>query len=256
MPKRNWTREELILAFNLYFKIPFGQINDDTPEIISLAKILDRTPGAVALKLANFAHLDPSLKERNVVGLSHGSKLDVVVWNEFYDNLEELSFASEVLLAEKTGRKVEDVSGIYVLDLPKEGKEREATIRARVNQYFFRKTILASYNHRCCITGLNIQNLLIASHIVPWSKDEPNRMNPQNGLCLNAFHDRAFDTGLITITTDLKIRVSPTIKKASKDKIVSDWLIKYDGEEIQEPKRFLPDPKLLEYHNDVVFKHK
>ena len=92
MPKRNWTRGALILAFNLYFKIPFGQINDDTPEIISLAKILGRTPGAVALKLANFAHLDPSLKERNVVGLSHGSKLDVVVWDEFYGNLEGTQF--------------------------------------------------------------------------------------------------------------------------------------------------------------------
>ena len=121
------------------------------------------------MKLANFAHLDPSLQKRNVVGLSHGSKLDIVVWNEFYGNMEELSFESEVLLAEKTGRKVEEVSGIYVLDLPKQGIEREVVVKTRVNQNFFRKTVLAAYGLTCCITGLTVPALLNASHIVPWS---------------------------------------------------------------------------------------
>jgi putative restriction endonuclease len=134
------------------------------------------------------------------MGASHGSKLDAVIWEEFNDNLEKLSFESEVLLAEKIGKKVEETSGIYVLDLPKEGKEREALVKTRVNQSFFRKTILAAYNIRCCITGLSIPSLLTASHIVPWSEDEANRMNPKNGLCLNALHDRAFDKGWITVT--------------------------------------------------------
>ncbi len=254
MPINKWTREELILAFNLYFKIPFGKIDDRTPEIISLAKILGRTPSAVALKLANFAHLDPVLKKRGIVGASHGSKLDIIIWEEFNGNLENLSFESEVLLAEKTGKKVEEVSGIYVLDLPKEGKEREAMVKTRVNQSFFRKTVLAAYSIKCCITGLGVPSLLTASHIVPWSEDEVNRMNPRNGLCLNALHDRAFDKGWITVTPDFVVRASPKLQKMSNDKAVSELLLKYDGWQILKPKRFFPDTKFLEYHNDVVFK--
>ena len=254
MPINKWSREELILAFNLYFKIPFGKIDDRTPEIISLAKIIGRTPSAVALKLANFAHLDPLLKKRGIVGASHGSKQDAVIWEEFNGNLEKLSFESEVLLAEKIGKKVEEVSGIYVLDLPKEGKEREAVVKIRVNQSFFRKTVLAAYSIKCCITGLSIPSLLTASHIIPWSEDETNRMNPRNGLCLNALHDRAFDKGWITVTPDFVVRVSPKIKKMSSDTAVSDLLLKYDGLQILEPKRFFPEAKFLEYHNDIVFK--
>lgn len=254
MAVNKWTREELILAFNLYFKIPFGKIDDRTPEIISLSKIIGRTPSAVALKLANFAHLDPVLRKRGIVGASHGSKLDAVIWEEFNGNLENLSFESEALLAERTGRKIEEVSEIYVLDLPKEGKERDALVKARVNQSFFRKTVLAAYSLKCCITGLSIPSLLTASHIIPWSEDKANRMNPQNGLCLNALHDRAFDKGWITVTPDLLVRVSPRIQKMSDEKAVCDLLLKYDGAQIREPRRFFPDAKFLEYHNDVVFK--
>ena len=93
-----------------------------------------------------------------------------------------------------------------------------------------------------------------ASHIVPWSEDKSNRMNPRNGLCLNALHDRAFDKGLITVTPNFVVRVSPRIQKMSNDKAVSDLIMKYDGLQIQEPKRFFPDARFLEYHNDVVFK--
>lgn len=254
MAINKWTREELILAFNLYFKIPFGRIDKGNSEIISLAKILGRTPSAVVWKLSNFARLDPVLRQRGVVGASHGSKLDVIIWEEFYGNLEQLSFESEVLLAEKVGRKVEEVAEIYVFDLPERGLERESLVKTRVNQSFFRKAVLAAYNEKCCITGLSISSLLTASHIIPWSIDEVNRMNPQNGLCLNALHDRAFDNGLITVMPDHKVRVSPQIKKISHDPIVSDLLLKYDGVSIQEPKRFFPDARFLEYHNEVIFR--
>ena len=195
MPTNKWTREELIIAFNLYCKIPFGKIHIHNPEIISLAKILDRTPSALSWKLANFARLDPFLQKKNIVGASHGSKLDTEIWNEFNNNWDKLAFESERLLAQKIGKSVEDISEIEISDLPKTGKERETTVKVRVNQNFFRKTVLAAYSFKCCITGLDVPELLNASHIIPWSKDEANRMNPRNGLCLNAIHDRAFDRG-------------------------------------------------------------
>ena len=67
-----WTHNELIVAFNLYCKIPFGRIHIHNPQIITLAKAIDRTPSAVSWKLANFARLDPSLKKRGIEGADHG----------------------------------------------------------------------------------------------------------------------------------------------------------------------------------------
>lgn len=254
MPSNKWTREELILAFNLYCKIPFGTIHIRNPQIIALAKILGRTPSAVSWKLANLASLDPTLKKRNIAGASHGAKLDAEVWEEFNNNWDLLSFESERLLAEKTGKQVEEVTDIEVFDLPKAGKERETIVKVRVNQSFFRRAVLAAYDFKCCITGLGVPELLNASHIVPWSKDEVNRVNPRNGLCLNAIHDRAFDRGLITITPDFKIKISKSINRNKADAALQDFLFRYDGAEIKMPTRFMPDAKFLKYHNKSVFK--
>lgn len=254
MPSNKWTREELIIAFNLYCKIPFGTIHIRNPKIISLSKILGRSPSAVSWKLANFASLDPMLKKRDIAGASHGSKLDVEIWNEFVDDWDKLSFESERLLAEKTGKQIEEIAEIEMADLPKTGKEREMVVKVRVNQSFFRKSVLASYNFQCCITGLAIPELLNASHIIPWSKDEHNRVNPRNGLCLNALHDRAFDRGLMTVTSDLKIKISKSVKKGNTHSSLWDFLWKFDGTEINKPARFLPDTKFLKYHNQVIFR--
>jgi putative restriction endonuclease len=235
MPSNKWTREELTLAFNLYCKIPFGTIHIRNPQIISLAKILGRTPSAVSWKLANLASLDPTLKNRNIAGASHGSKIDAEIWNEFVGDWDRLAFESEKLLAQKTGKQIEDISDFESLDLPKSGKEREAIVKVRVNQSFFRRAVLAAYDFKCCITGLEIPELLNASHIIPWSKDKANQVNPRNGLCLNAIHDRAFDRGLITITPDLTIKVSKAVKIKKASYAVQEFLLKYDGLEINKP---------------------
>jgi len=62
MPKNLWSREELILAFNLYLKIPFGKISYRSPEVIYLAELIGRSPNAAAIRLANFASVDPFIK--------------------------------------------------------------------------------------------------------------------------------------------------------------------------------------------------
>lgn len=254
MPSKNWSREELILAFNLYCKIPFGKIDHRNPEIISLARILGRTPSSLSWKLANFARLDPSLQKRNIAGASHGSKLDVEIWNEFNNDWEKLAFESEKLLAQKTGRQIEEITDIETFDLPKAGKERENVVKVRVNQSFFRKAVLSAYSFRCCITELAIPEMLNASHIIPWSKDEVNRVNPTNGLCLNVFHDRAFDRGLLTITTDFKVKVSPVVKKISNDFFAVEFLAKFDGQSIIRPKKFAPNLDFIKYHNEYIYR--
>jgi putative restriction endonuclease len=250
MDRRPWSREELIVAFNLYCKIPFGKISRSNPQLIELARVLGRTPSAVSWKLANFARLDPALQRRNISGASHGAKADVEIWEEFKKNWEKLAFESEHLLFQMTGRETEPADEARAFP---EGKTRESIVRTRVNQGFFRSAVLASYKSTCCITGCSIPELLNASHIVPWAKDVKNRTNPRNGLCLNAIHDRAFDCGLLTVTPDLRVMISPKAKKKSSDHGNQELLLRYDGGPVRPPGHFLPDPEFLKFHNAEIF---
>jgi putative restriction endonuclease len=246
---KDWTREEHILAFNLYCKIPFGSIHMHNPRVIQLARLLGRSVGAVSLKLSNFARLDPALQARGIRGMRHGAKGEAEVWHEFVDHPETLAFESEWLLSNQLGQPIEQVADVDTEDLPAAGIEREATVRVRVNQSFFRSRILSAYNFRCCVTGLTVQPLLTASHIIPWAEDEKNRLNPKNGLCLNALHDRAFDRHLMWIEDDFVVRFSPQLHKASaSSKETIGWLTKFDGSRLLLPKKFAPDLEFLKRH--------
>ncbi|HLT34296.1 MAG TPA: HNH endonuclease [Aquaticitalea sp.] len=249
-----WTREELILAVNLYCKLPFGRLHRLNPEVIHLADLIGRTPSSMAYKLVNFASLDPSLKAKGIKGASNASKLDADIWNEFFENWDILPYESEKLLANFKHTTIEKLNHIPEFELPKEGKTREQLLKIRVNQSFFRSSILASYNNRCCITGIQQPELLIAGHIKPWSIDEKNRMNPQNGIAINALHDKAFEEGLMTITPAYKIKISATLFRQRKSKSIEEYFLKLDNQDIILPSRFLPNPEFLKYHNEVRFK--
>lgn len=245
-----WTRDELILAINLYCKLPFGKLHKGRPEIINLAELLGRTPSSVALKLVNFASLDPSLQARGIKGASNSSKLDKAVWNEFFEHWDTLPFESEKLLAKYNQSTIEALNNINEDELPREGKVREQVVKTRVNQSFFRNSVMSSYDFTCCITGINQPELLIAGHIIPWGVDEKNRLNPRNGLALNALHDKAFENGLITITPDYQIRVSTVLKKQKGKPGIQEYFLVYEGKSIRLPQRFLPAADFLKYHND------
>ena len=245
----NWTRDELILAFALYSEIPFGKIHMGNPKVLKLARLLGRTPGSVSMKLSNFARLDPALQARGIVGLRRGAKGEKEIWDEFRERPEALAFESQELLATKLGKKVEDVAEIRTDDLPREGVEREALIKVRVNQSFFRRRILSAYEFQCCITGLAVRELLVASHIVPWSEDPANRLNTRNGLCLNPLHDRAFDRHLMSIDSELRIRFSRRLLDSSaKEQVALTWLLGFEGKALRLPKNFSPDLDLLSRH--------
>ena len=248
-----WTREELILAVNLYCKLPFGRLHSRNPEVINLANLIGRTSNSVAYKLVNFASLDPSLKARGIKGASNASNLDKEIWKAFFNHWDELPFESEKLLAKFEKTTVEKLNHIPENELPREGKTREQVVKVRVNQSFFRSSILASYNNTCCVTGIQQTEFLIAGHIKPWGIDEKNRLNPQNGIAINALHDKAFETGLLTITPSFKIQISSLLKKQKKSKSIQDYFLKYDNQSIILPSRFLPDKEFLEYHNNERF---
>jgi putative restriction endonuclease len=252
--QRLWTKEELILAINLYCKLPFGKLHRNNPEIVKLAAIIGRTPNSIAFKLVNFASLDPSLQARGIKGASNVSNLDREIWNEFYNNWNLLPYESEKLKAAKFRSTIEKENQIDENELPKEGKEREQVVKVRVNQHFFRQCILASYKYSCCITGIQQPELLIASHIRPWGIDEKNRLNPRNGIAINALHDKAFEHGYLTITPEYIINVSSILLKQSQNASISDNFTKFHKAEMHLPSRFLPDGEFLKYHNQERFK--
>ncbi len=249
--RANWSREDHILAFNLYCKIPFGQIHHSNPKIVDLARLIGRTPSSVSLKLSNFARLDPELKSRGVSGMSHGAKGEEAVWEEFYSHPAELAFESEQLLAQRKGVPVEQAAGVPPDELPREGREREAVVRLRVNQQFFRAAVLSAYDFRCCVTGLAVPELLVASHILSWAGSPAHRVDPRNGLCLNALHDRAFDRGLMFIGERAEVRFSAGLRSklsARKADPTLEWMLSFEGRLIAIPRRFRPDPDFLKQH--------
>lgn len=241
--RRNWSEDETILAYYYFCQIPYNQIsNPHNEEIVRIAGLIGRTIGSVQLKMYNLAHFDPSVQSG---GMPHGSKTDKDVVQRFVSNWEDLVVAAR-LVESKLQSDINMPPSFPV------GGEHNQTVRRRVNQDFFRDAVLAAYNNKCCITGIEIPDLLIASHIKPWrdSNPETERTNPSNGLCLNALHDKAFDKGLITVLPDYTIRVSSKLSQASEN---LDWLRQCDNQKIILPGRFLPAKEFLEYHNDMIF---
>lgn len=242
-----WTREETIVAFNVYCKIPFKSSSKTHPMIIKYANLLNRTPSALNMKIGNIGRLDPDLKRQGISGLVHGAKMEEEVWNEFYGNPELLAFESEKIIARLTNQSIEKCTSIRTDDLP-QGRERSVIIKQRVNQSFFRSTVMSAYNFHCCISGVNIAELLEACHIVDWSQDERNRVNPKNGLCMNSFFHKAYDKHLLGITPDMRIVVSEELLQGSTEISFFNYLKTIDGKKILLPDKFLPQKELLEIH--------
>ena len=117
MPRINWTREQTIVAFNVYCKIPFNKASNKHPLIIKYANIIGRKPSALKMKVGNFGRLDPALKKRGIVGLKHGAALEKVVWDEFHGNWEKLAYESELLIAQFLNKPIEETTEIDISDI-------------------------------------------------------------------------------------------------------------------------------------------
>lgn len=247
-----WTHDELILAFDLYCRIPFKATKASNPSVIELAQLLSRSPAGVARKLGNFGAFDPELRKRDIVGLAHGSKLDREVWDEFHEDWARLVEKAERLRTNLRS-DVKTQATTLTGEGPRGPSERIASAKQRLHQAFFREAVLGSYENACCITGLTIREALVASHIVPWSQDEHRRADPTNGLSLSATFDRLFDSGFICIEPDLMLRCSKQLLRGS-DPSVRQLILPYDQAQIRRPVRFLPNADCLQWHRRNVFR--
>ena len=200
------------------------------------------------MKLSNIASLDPAITATGRRGLRSASAADRAMWAEMQEDWEAFAI--------KTRRAVEAVQPNPpepISPAGPAGGERLATTRVRIGQRFFRDALLSAYRGRCCITGLATPELLNASHIVPWRVDRANRVNPRNGLLLSALHDRAFDSGLITIAEDMTVRVWSGLA-GETDHFLAETIGRFEGRRIEPAEKFQPERKFLEYHRQRVFR--
>ena len=247
-----WSRDQLKLAFHLYCQLPFGKLHSRNPEIIELAGVIGRTPGALAMKLVNFASLDPAITGSGRVGLSGASRRDREIWSEFSADWDALTLECDRLRQQLGAAPAPDEADEQLVPEDYSGETRRVIAEQRIRQSFFRRAVLSSYGGRCCMSGVTEARLLVASHIVPWSRDKANRLNPSNGLCLSAIHDRAFDKGLISVSDEYRVLVSATLLGSENEFVVATFA-RLEGAQIELPERFRPDPQFLARHRAEVF---
>ena len=251
--RSRWTRQQLLAAFALYCRIPFSRLHARNPEILRIANAIGRTPSALAMKLVNIASLDPEIIGTGRTGLKNASASDRAMWDEMQNGWEEFAVESDRAIREIVV-PTKQLGGVIQGDNidGRTGQDRAVQTTARVGQDFFRAAVLSAYDGQCCITGLSVPRLLVASHIIPWRVDKRNRVNPRNGLLLSALHDKAFDIGLITIDDDMTVRVSRK-HAVRNDMFFSSSIEEYHGQPIHLPTKFRPAGEFLSYHREHVF---
>lgn len=258
-PAVKWTREHFLIALNLYCKLPFGKLHKGNPIIIETAAKMGRTPNSLAMKLCNFASLDPVQQARGIRGLPGATKQDRAMWDEFESNLSTLGIESEELLHDLFTRDEDKEVDFLARDkvrlvAPTGPTETYATVKVRRGQQFFRQSVLTAYNVRCCISGINVPRLLVASHMKPWVKFPECRLNPRNGLCLSSLHDAAFDAGLITLDEKLNVVLSKRLRKHFPQPALEQNFVPYEGKPIRLPEKLAePDPSFLAFHRNHIF---
>jgi len=252
---RSWGRDELLAAFNLYCRTPFGRLHRLNPDVIALARGLGRTPSAVAMKLCNFASLDPAQQERQVSGLRNASRADREVWEEFSAHPESVAVESQECIQRVVGALPPGaIIGDDQLAAVPERTEAVREAKVRLVQGFFRAAVLASYGSECAMCDLSMPDLVNASHIVPWRVDSQRRADPRNGLALCVLHDRAFDRGLVAVDETLRIVVSSRLRVVEGSTVCQVAFLSREGATLRPPTRFAPDQSALAYHREHVFR--
>ncbi len=243
-----WSREDIIIAYALYCVTPLNQINPRNEVIQQVSEIIPHSVASIVMRMKNFRYIDPNISS----GLGHVAKADKIIYEEFKHDWGALSIEAETL----TGLDLFDSTPLHGAKPLSSLTDKRRVTRERV---FFKKAVLSTYDDRCYVSGCALPQMLVASHIKPYSKcrSEADRVNPENGICLNTFYDKAFDSGLMTITPSMKVHISPIVKTLSNDDFTAFWLLNLEGMILPPPPpppRFPPRREYLEYHNDEIFR--
>jgi putative restriction endonuclease len=252
----NWTREQLLIVLNVYHKLRFGQFDKSQPVIVDLAKRMGRGPSSVAMKLCNLASLDPEILLSGRKGLPGASQLDRDTWTEYHTDPAELIPLAQgkfdALFAEGENETTEVIPGKGVRRIavpPTGGTESSGIAKRRKGQDYFRDVVINNYSGRCGLTGMPVRELLVASHILPWSQHEAERLNVRNGIALNRLHDAAFDRQLVGFDDELRLILSSGLKSLLPSESIAYQFEAYEGKALMLPEDGIPpDLSFLAMH--------
>ena len=175
-----------------------------------------------------------------------------------YAQYEQEVVVADGIVAQERNPRTISTKLIAHFDITKEGEDKISLTKQRKGQDYFRRMILANYGGRCALTGIDIPQLLLASHIIPWAdkSHKKDRLNPCNGICLSALYDKAFDQGLITISPDDYCVVLSSVLRENETK---EYFDKHFGiiigKKLMMPTQYLPNRDFLAYHRDKVFQY-
>lgn len=169
--------------------------------------------------------------------------------------MQDVNEADRIVAQEADPRNI-STRLIDHFNLTKEGEDVASESKRRKGQDYFRRMILANYGGRCALTGIDVPQLLLASHIIPWADKthKQERLNPCNGICLSALYDKAFDQGLITISPDNYSVILSSALQENETKAYYDKHFGFiKGQKLTLPTEYLPSREFLAYHRDKVF---
>ena len=164
--------------------------------------------------------------------------------------------AADRIVARETNPQSISKKLISHFDIAREGEDAESIAKQRRGQEYFRRMILSNYRGKCALTGIDIPQLLLASHIIPWAdaSHKKQRLNPCNGICLSALYDKAFDKGLITISPDnFKVYLSSALREYEDQRYYDKHFRCISGQKIAMPVKYMPSRDFLDYHRNHVF---
>ncbi|MGD8405986.1 MAG: HNH endonuclease [Anaerolineales bacterium] len=125
-------------------------------------------------------------------------------------------------------------------------ENRALEIKARQKQSLFRKRVLENFQNQCCLSTVKEENLLIASHIIPWADRIETRLDPANCLCLSYVYDKLFDDGYFSFNDNLKVIVSDQASILSGE--IQSILVSIENSKIREPQNYPISLDYIKYH--------
>lgn len=239
----------LSLAWEVFgLKNGVNSLDDLKYAIGSLASKKQNDPEIGCTVLSNPFFLDKANWLDNPAGWSSN-----IVRGKMYDSENEDGAVIWQQMSSNFVEKTLPVPEIEKIEITEEVQKfgNAVLVKPRLGQSSFRMNVIDAYNRRCAITGENTLVVLEAAHIVPYGKDGTHDV--KNGLLLRSDFHKLFDAGLVSVTPEYKIKISPRIRETYCNGKVYYRLDNQPLTIIPEKSDLRPNPDYLQWHYKNVF---
>ena len=199
----------------------------------------------VFFKKSNWLPLPSDWKKNIVVGKTYNTEKKI--GKDYWDIVQVLILEHQI-----SNNNLKDSLNKNIISEPTSPGYRKILNNVRIGQAAFRLLVTDAYQRKCSVSGSKILPTLEAAHIKPYASSGPNHTN--NGLLLRSDFHKLFDKGYITITKQLKIEVSRTIKEEFHS---GKEYYKYHGNSLEiMPKNVMEHPSEdhINWHNKNIYK--